>query len=219
MYGKNSLVLKQGTNSAICILLVAMLLPLLGCEEQYKGTTFKPPVDKIVIFEIKGTDGKDFTQRLGTEMNALGKAVVYGSQYGDPIDSIAAAKIARDCKARAYIVGDITQSDFVKDAQYEVHSTFTLHDAQAGEQMGGIIDAHISKNLDLLGGAVAGGFDSIESIFGKKTNRNKEEYAEKLKKTIAEQKPLMYQELAGRVAVEMTKGLGRGSSSGSIFGK
>lgn len=215
MYGKNSLVLKQGTNSAIWVLLVAMLLPLLGCEEQYKGTTFKPPVDKIVIFEIKGTDGKDFTQRLGTEMNNLGKAVVYGSQYGDPIDSIAAAKIARDCKAKAYIVGNITQSDFVKDAQYEVHSSFTLHDAQAGEQVGGIVDAHISRNVDLLGGAAARGFDSIEGIFGKKTNHNEEEYAKKLKKTIAEQKPSMYQELAGRVAAEMIKGLG----SNSIFGK
>ena len=104
---------KCRVNPLVWIFSVVILSFLVGCEGVYKGAILKSAARKVVIFNIKGPGGEDFTKKLGTEINGMGRVVVYGSEFGEPVDSIAAAKIASDCQAHVFIIGEITKSGIV----------------------------------------------------------------------------------------------------------
>jgi hypothetical protein len=191
----------------ICVLSVTLLFFSLGCEESYKGAALNKASKKLVVFDVKGPGGMDFTKKLGTEFNGLGKAVVYGNQYGEPADSIAAAKIARDCGAQAFVLGEITQSGITKDTIYEIHGMFTLHDAQNGYQIGGVPDAHYSENINMLGGIQKWSAKVLDDTFKKSPQSKVAAYEDNLQKKIKFREPIIHQKLAQEVARELVRGI------------
>jgi hypothetical protein len=198
-------------NIAIWLLSATVWILFVGCEEAYyKGGVVKASVDRVVIFDVKGTDGEIITKQLGTEMNSLGKAVLYGNQYGEPTDSIAASKIARDLEAHTYIMGEITVNSVIKD-KLEIHGTFTLHDADSGDQIGGITDAYCSEDTDVLSdlwGIPVGTFDLLERTLGNKTQPNEQKYAKEMAERVESQRAAVYKKFVHKVAMELNVGLG-----------
>lgn len=193
-------------------IILLIILFSTGCEEaNYKGATLTNKVNKVVIFDIDGPGGVEFTRQLGTEINSQNRVVVYGTEYGEPADSISAAKITRDCGAQAFVLGKITSSGIVRETTYEVHGTFTLHDSQNGDQIGGIADALCSENLDILnpvGGLAAMILDLPGNLLGSKSTPNQQRHDENLQNLIASKKTEVYKKLARKVAYELGDGLG-----------
>lgn len=196
----------------VVILMTALVVP--GCQEgRYQGASLSIPVEKVVLFEIAGPNGKELTPQLGTAFNGMGISIAYGNEYGEPVDSIAAAKITRDCQAQAFVMGEITKSELVKLSTYEIHGTFTLHDAQNGDQIGGIADAMHSEDIDILSeltNLTAGVLDFAGDLLGgPKDKPNERKNAEKIKKVVDEKTPAMRQKFAHYVARQLSMGLSR----------
>ena len=116
-----------------------------------------------------------------------------------------------DCGAQAFVLGKITSSGIVRESTYEIHGTFTLHDAKNGDQIGGIADAYCSENLDMLnpvGGLAATILDLPGNLIGSKATPNQQRHDENLENLIASKKTEVYKKLARKVADELGDGLG-----------
>lgn len=133
-----------------CLAIPVFLIQGCAIQGEYMGRTLSPPVMKVVLFEIEGTDGKEFTQMLATRLTKMGKTVVHGNQFGEPADLMVAAKIARDNQAGAFIRGRLTTSEIVDLTKYTVSGTFTLHEVEAGDQIGGIANVSYTEDTDPL---------------------------------------------------------------------
>lgn len=182
-----------------------------GCEESYKGTRLDRPTRKVVIYDIEGPGGDDFTGKLGSEINALGKVVVYGSQYGEPGDSISAAKIARDNGAEVFILGKITQSGIVREGDYVIRGSFSLHDANNGDQIGGIPDAYYKENINIFLGldrTFAGLGDALVGVLDS-SNPNQTRQQKEFENKVKNKEPEIRLKLAREVAMGLSKGLGQ----------
>lgn len=130
-----------------CLVISSFIIQ--GCVEgDYVGQRLDPPAMKVVLFGIEGPDGEEFTEMLGTRLTKMGKIVVYGDQLGKPTDLMASAKIARDNQAGAFIRGRLTASEIVGLSKYTVSGTFTLHEVEAGDQIGGIANASYTRKMD-----------------------------------------------------------------------
>ena len=196
------------------MIMTALTVP--GCQEgRYQGASATIPVEKVVVFDFAGPHGKEITTQLGTEINGLGLTIAHGNDYGEPVDAIAAAKITRDCQAQAFVMGEITKSELVKFSTYEIHGTFTLHDAATGDQIGGIPNAMHSEDIDILSeftNLTAGVLDFAgEIIGGPKDKPNERKNAEKIKQVVETKSPAIRQKFAHYVARQLASGL-RGSS-------
>ncbi len=213
MPGKQKVRRKVKEKTLLCCLIMTatFLYFSAGCEESYKGTSLERPARKVAIYDIEGPGGDDFTGKLGAEINALGKVVVYGSQYGEPVDSITAAKIARDNGAEVFILGKITQSGIVNEGDYVIRGSFSLHDAANGDQIGGIPDAHYKENINVFLGinrTMAGLGDAVIGIIDD-SSPNQTKQQKEFENQVKEKEPDIRQKLAREVAIGLSKGLGR----------
>ena len=187
--------------------LMAPFILIQGCTQGiYGGKKLNPPVKKVVLFGIEGTDGEEFTKMLGTELTNLGRTVVYGDQFGKPSDLMAAAKIARDNQAGAFITGQITRNEIVDYSKYTVSGTFTLHEVEAGDQIGGITNAAYTEDIDPLLGVAKTFYGALDILDKKKQEEIK--MMEEKKKETKVKSPQLRRKLAGHVSRELSKGLG-----------
>ena len=199
-----------------CACVVASSFALQGCAPQgvYIGQRLNPPVSKVVIFDLEHDDGAEMTKMIGTQMTGMGKTVVYGGDLGvgGHVDLMAAATISRENQAGAFVVGQITTDDIVDYTKYSVCGTFTLHEVESGDQIGGILNAHYTEDTDPLFFIVNIAtlpLDLVRAIFDSKAEslytqlkRDKENAT----KAIA---PQVQQKLADHVGREFShKGLG-----------
>lgn len=194
---------KRRVHWLFCVCLTTLLFLIHGCTVQgdYVGQSLKPSVMKVVLFEIEGTDGEEFTQMLATRLTKMGKTVVHGDQFGEPADLMVAAKIARDNQAGAFIRGRLTTSEIVDLTKYTVSGTFTLHEVEAGDQIGGIANVSYTEDTDPLLG-----LGKILSSFSPEGRKNFEN--EKIKDTWIKSTQYRFK-LAKHVGNELCcKGLG-----------
>ena len=144
---------KVNVKTLICLIILTPLFQSCVPKGTYVGRKMDPPAQKVVLFEIEGTDGKELTDLIGTQLTSMGIAVVYGNDYGKPSDSMMAAKIADDVGAQAFIRGNITRNEVVKqllDNKYTIGGTFKLFskdDDSSYVQIGGITNATLSATF------------------------------------------------------------------------
>jgi len=204
---------KKGNGIVIFFMLwVLLVFPLLlsqGCNEQtYKEQQLRPSVNRIVLFEIEGTDGNQFTKMLGTELAKLGRRIIYGDQFDKPSDLLAAAKTARDTDADVFIVGQITKSEVVDYSKYTISGTFMLHEVENGDQIGGIADVHYTENLDSIGRAWVDMSDFTAGVLGEKHRESADRKRKDLERKVEAMSPKVQRLLAKKVAKELSKELG-----------
>jgi len=212
---KNRLKTMVAEGGSIIVIMVWVPLILLSVSTQgYAEEGIKQPQDipskSIVLFEIEGDDGKQFTKMLGTELSKLGRRIIYGDQFGESSDLMAAAKakIARDTEADVFIVGQITKSEVVDYSKYTISGTFMLHEVENGDQIGGIADMHYTENLDAIGKAMVDMSDFIAGILGGKHRESAAKKREELVKKTISMSPKVKRVLAEKVAKELSKELG-----------
>lgn len=138
--------------------LAALSASAAGCsivaQGNYKGASLKPPVQKVVLFDIEGKYGPEFTQLLAAELvGACKNKVVVVKQGEVPLLSDAfkatnPASVVRDLGAQAYIKGAITRSEQVHTAEYYVMGNFDLFDPQKEGIIGGLSDVRAVGRRD-----------------------------------------------------------------------
>ena len=126
---------------------------LVGCQGSYRGDSISPAARKVVLFEIEGPYGTEFTELLATELTSACKrniVVVKASevpQLANPGNSATASYI-RDLGAQAYIKGKITRSERIQLIKYSVTGNFQLYDSEKEGVVGGVPHAAYSGDLD-----------------------------------------------------------------------
>ncbi len=198
------------TTTLLAALTLTALL-LAGCSQgKYVGKSFSQTIPSIVIFEIEGPGGEEFTKLLATQLSKTVK-VEYGPHFREPNDLNAAAKITRDYRCNAFIKGQITKSEMLRRSEYAIHGIFTLHNAKTGDPIGGIANASRIEDVDpianIAGTAIAGIFDMLESLGGNKTTPNETKHREEMKEIVNVRAREVRRKLAEHVAKEFAKPL------------
>jgi len=157
-----------------------------GCSSGYAGTVFAPAVQKVVLFEIAGPYGGEFTDMLSLELTAAcrnGLAVVRArsvSALAPFADTLSPDSIVRDLGAQAYIKGSISAGEADED-EYTVLGTFQIFDPQKEGLIGGIANA---------------------------THTGKRDSPSKSVRLSSGELDVVHRKFAARVARELAKGLG-----------
>lgn len=176
--------------SAIYMLLLSCPL-LVGCGGLYRGGVILPPAEKVILFDIEGPYGKEFTQVLSIELagacKRAGKSIVVLSakevpSLADATQAHRLGSIVRDVEGQAYIKGTITGELSEALGKYYFAGNFQLYDAEKEGLIGGISDASYVAELDFdwRAGSEMSSWDAQR----------------------------LYSTWARRVAVEMARGLG-----------
>ena len=191
----------------VVTMLLLSLLHIGGCAEgNYDGMELSQPAQRVLLFEIEGTDGPELTKMLATKLTDYGIVVVHGSQFEKPSDLMSAAKMARDNQAQSFVMGEITQNAIVDYTKYTISGTFTVHDVETGDQIGGLANATLTEDVDrllLVTKTYYGLLDFISKEKGKEDKiLSKKEEATKVKSAYIRLK------FADHVAEELSSGLG-----------
>ena len=150
-----------------------------GCTPGYVGTVLAPPVQKVILFEVSGPYGGEFTDMLSIELAAAcknGVAVVRArsvSALAPFADTLSPDSIVRDLGAQAYIKGSISAGKADED-EYTVLGTFRVFDAQKEGLIGGIANAMYTGIRDSPTGSMqlsGGGLDAVHRKFAARVAR------------------------------------------------
>jgi len=124
-----------------------------GCTGGYEGTVFLPAVQKVVLFDIDGPNGAEFTDMLSIQLTAAcknGLAVVRARalpNLSTAADIANPDSVVRDLGAQAYIKGTISAG--TADAgKYTIIGTFQLYDPHKEGLVGGIATAAYTGKRD-----------------------------------------------------------------------
>jgi hypothetical protein len=195
------------------ILLLSILI-IVGCEGLQESSFIKQrltPPAKVVLFNIEGSEGKEFTNKLATALNECGiKEIIHGSQYGQPADFLTAAKIAREMDSRFFIVGEIARSEIIEVGEYTIHGNFSVHESVNGNQIAGVMDAQCTENLALVNSTKYKTSRLIYETLGgeKKYPEKAKELSgelEKIKKEVDAETPQVRVKLAKKVAKNLVQ--------------
>lgn len=181
--------------------LAVLLFSIPGCSTStgivYVGEPFEPPANNVVIFDFKGDHGVELTKMIGTDFTHDGIKVIYGSQYGDPGTNSGRAKIARDNQAQAFVLGEVVESGFLHKTQFHINAHFSVHEVEAGYQVGGIQNAYFQEETNP--------FYFLSQIFNKDID-----------KQIEAKLPQLLQKFAQKVSFQLScNGFGHGTGNPS----
>jgi len=148
---------------AASLLLAASLgivaFSLTGCAKgTYRGPIMDPPAEKVVVLEVEGPYGEEFTDLLATALaGECGKDCVILRATEVPglknLDrSYNVASIVRDLGAQAYVTGRITRSEQVHSNDYYVMGNFQINDPVREGTVGGMDDARCVGRRDFGAG-------------------------------------------------------------------
>lgn len=152
--GVIAMYLKRMVNLSMGICLFLSLFLTLGCNEGAMSSN--DPSKRVVLFTVKGPSGDDFTKILSTELTKNKNTIIWGDDFSQPRNLLEAAKIARDNNAGTFIYGNITNSGMSGFSKYYFNATFTVHETEAGDQIGGIGNYSYSKDLHPLDSLIKG---------------------------------------------------------------
>ena len=196
------------------VLLALTWWVLPGCPSgNYRGRPLAAAARKVVVYDVQGPSGKEFTRMMGTELCTLGRSVVYGSEIGgvqDVPNVLAAANLARQAGAEAFVMGTITESAQVGYSQYAVRGHFELFDAREASQIGGVDNAECVEDAEplfTLNCILVGPIELIRIIADPKGKSIYKSYADTSRAKAAVMAPKVNQILANHVAKELDKGL------------
>ena len=140
--------------SALAATLLALPV-LVGCTGQYKGgKVTASPAKAVVLFDVAGTYGPEFTDVLATELTEACRkrlVVIKAREKPNLIEALergAQASYVRDLGAQAYIKGEMTRSERVHVLWYCLAGNFEVHDAETEAQVGGVPNAEFAGDLD-----------------------------------------------------------------------
>jgi len=129
----------------------------LGCgcaKGAYRGEILATPANKVVLLDITGPYGREFTELLSVELTHAchgHTTIIRGADI--PILKESGVEyrpdsIIRDLGAPVYITGRITRSEQVYSTDYYVMGTFEIIDSTKESLIGGIPDARHFAHRD-----------------------------------------------------------------------
>jgi len=140
--------------SLVGLALLAIVGMPTGCQGEYRGTVITPAVQKVVLYNIEGTYGEEFTRMLAAEIPAACRGLV-SVVRANGVPQLAGLKSGdspsshiRDIGAQAYITGGIRRSEQVQLNKYYVMGTFELHDPSKEAEIGAVPDARYVGDVD-----------------------------------------------------------------------
>jgi hypothetical protein len=149
--------LKIAVFRSICVLIMSLAL-LVGCEGPYRGGSISPPVGKVILFDMEGPNGKEFTRVLSIELigacKNAGKSIVVLKANEAPslaggTQAQGLGSLVRDLEGQAYIKGAVTLELSQTLKKYYFTGNFQLYDAEKEVLIGGISDASHVADIDL----------------------------------------------------------------------
>jgi len=133
---------------------LVLALAATGCKGTWRGKVISPAVDKVVLFDMEGPYGPEFTDMLAAELTdaCKGRIVVIKarealqSQRADEIEN--PSSYVREIGADTFVKGRITRSERVQINKYYLMVSVDLYDARDEGVIGGVPDARYVGDLD-----------------------------------------------------------------------
>jgi len=138
----------------VSMALFALIGMTTGCQGEYRGSVITPAVQKVVLYNIEGTYGEEFTRMLAAELPAACRGLVSVvranevPQLVEPGSGANRCSQIRDIGAQAFITGRILRSEQVQFNKYYVMGTFELYDPGKEAEIGGVPDARYVADVD-----------------------------------------------------------------------
>lgn len=144
----------------VMLLLGTLAVSAMGCcKGEYRGITMDPPVEKVIVCQVEGPYGEEFTDLLVTALaGSCGKHCIVevdrevsGLKRSNlPADVV--ASLVREAGGQAFIKGKITRSEGIHDDDYYVMGNFQLYDADKAGIVGGMDNARCTGRRDFGAG-------------------------------------------------------------------